>query len=154
MKKSEKIIRFLNSLTFFALIFLFTYTGISKLADHNNFETTLMQSPAIRSYASVISWLIPMTELFVVLLILTKKYRQTGYLLSLALMVTFTIYIGYMVLYTPHLPCSCGGILKELSWSGHLLFNSFFIVLIIISMLSNYLHKDFIAINRISRKPV
>lgn len=154
MKKNEKILSLLYIVTDYSLIFLFTYTGINKLIDHNTFETTLLQSPVIRSQAAILSWLIPITELFTVFLLLLNKYKQSGYLFSLILMAIFTCYIAYMMLFIPQLPCSCGGILKELSWSNHLLLNSFLILLILVSLLSNTKQKLFIAINRESRKPV
>ncbi len=150
MKKVEII----NNLTCYLLIFLFTYTGLTKLIDHSIFKSSILQSPIIRDYATVISWLIPLLELAVVVMLVVGKYRQKGLLFSLLLMIIFTIYITYMILFIPNLPCSCGGVLKELSWNNHLLFNSIFILLILVSLLSYSKHKLFIAINRISRKPV
>ena len=150
MKKTEII----NNLTCYILIFLFTYTGVTKLIDHTIFKSSILQSPIISNYATVISWLIPLLELSIVVMLAFDKYRQTGFLFSLLLMTIFTIYIIYMILFIPHLPCSCGGILKELSWSNHLLFNSLIIVLILISLCSISQLKLFIAINRASRKPV
>ncbi len=153
MKTIEKI-NHLNIATRYLLIFLFTYTGMSKLMDHDTFEVTILLSPIIKQQGAIISWLIPVSELLIVVLLLVSKYMRTGLLLSLLLMTMFTVYIAYMLLFVPNLPCSCGGILKELSWSNHLLFNSFIIVLILISLFSIPKHKVFIAINRASRKPV
>ena len=150
MKKTEII----NNLTCYLLIFLFTYTGVTKLIDHSFFKSSILQSPIISNYATVISWLIPLLELSIVVMLSFAKYRQKGLLFSLLLMTVFTVYIIYMILFIPHLPCSCGGILKELSWSSHLLFNSFLVLLILISLLSYTKNKLFIAINRTSRKPV
>lgn len=154
MKKSEIIINHLNIVTCYLLIFLFTYTSVSKLIDHNTFEATILQSPIIKHQGAIIAWLVPVFELLIVAMLLLNKYRQAGLLFSLLLMTMFTVYIAYMILFVPNLPCSCGGILKELSWSNHLLLNSLFIVLILISLLSITRHKIFIAINRTSRKPV
>ncbi|WP_462244976.1 MauE/DoxX family redox-associated membrane protein [Ferruginibacter sp.] len=153
MKKTE-LINYSNSLTCYLLIFLFTYTGITKLIDHSIFKSSILQSSIISNYATVISLSIPLLELSIVVMLVFEKYRQKGFLFSLLLMAAFTIYITYMILFIPHLPCSCGGILKELSWSNHLLFNSFVILLILVSLLSQNKHKLFIAINRTSRKPV
>lgn len=150
MKKVEII----NNLTYYLLIFLFTYTGITKLIDHSIFKSSILQSPVIRDYATIISWLIPLLELVIVIMLVFKKYRQKGLQFSLLLMIMFTVYITYMILFISNLPCSCGGVLKELSWGNHLLFNGIFILLILISLLSYYKHKLFIAINRISRTPV
>lgn len=150
MRKTEII----KNLTCYVLICLFTYTGVTKLIDHSIFKSTLRQSPIISNYATVISWLIPVLELSIVVMLAVDKYRKKGLQLSLLLMTGFTIYIAYMILYIPNLPCSCGGILKGLSWSNHLLFNSLLILLILVSLLSYTKHKFFIAINRTSRKPV
>ena len=150
MKKIEIV----KDLTCYLLIFLFTYTGLTKLIDHTVFKSSILQSPIIGNYATLISLLIPLLELSIVVMLAFDKYRQKGFLFSLLLMTAFTIYIIYMILFIPHLPCSCGGILKELSWSNHLLFNSFVILLILVSLLSQNKHKLFIAINRTSRKPV
>lgn len=153
MKKTE-LIKYTNSLTCYLLVFLFTYTGITKLIDHTIFKSSIQQSPIIGNYATVISWLIPILELLFVIMLSLERYRQKGFLFSLLLMIAFTAYIAYMILFIPHLPCSCGGILKELSWSNHLLFNCLIILLILISYLSKARQKLFIAINRTSRKPV
>lgn len=150
MKKTEII----KNLTCYLLIFLFTYTDVTKLIDHSIFKSTLIHSPSISNYATVISWLIPALELSIVAMLAVDKYRKKGLQLSLLLMTGFTIYIAYMILYIPNLPFSCGGILKELSWSNHLLFNRLLILLILVSLLSYTKHKFFIAINRTSRKPV
>lgn len=149
-----KLLTRLSAVTKYLLIFLFTYTGISKLIGHSVFYTTLLQSPVVRSYATPISWLIPVFELFIVLLLLLPRTRNMGLLLSFVLMILFTIYIGYMLLFIPHLPCSCGGVLQQLSWNNHILLNSAFILLIIAALVSNTRHQLFIAINRTSRKPV
>jgi len=154
MKKKEKIFSFINTSIYYLLIFLFTYAGISKLMDHNNFETTLRQSPVIGSMSAILSWLIPLAVLFTVFLLMVNKYKYAGYLFSLILMAVFTAYIAYMILFIPYLPCSCGGILSGLTWGNHLVFNIILMLLILISLLSISGHKLFIAINRISRKPV
>jgi putative oxidoreductase len=153
MKKAE-IIKNISQVTTYLLIFLFTYSGINKLVYHGNFESSILQYPIIRSQAGIISWIVPITELALVILLLVNKYRQLGSILSLILITVFTLYITYMILFIPDLPCSCGGILQQLSWRNHLLFNSIFILLLILPLLSKTMDKLFIAINRNSRIPV
>ncbi len=152
--KQSKILLQIIAVTRYLLIFLFTYTGISKLIDHDNFLTSLLLSPLIRNQALILVWLVPVIELLIVSLLLSDKYRQTGLVCSLILMIVFTVYVAYMILFIKHLPCTCGGVIKELSWSNHILFNSFCILLITISLFFTIQHKLFIAINRRSRKPV
>ncbi len=152
--EQNKILIQITAVTRYLLIFLFTYSGISKLIDHDNFLTSLLLSPVIRNQALLLVWLVPVIELLIVALLLSDKYRKTGLACSLILMIVFTVYVAYMILFIKHLPCSCGGVIKELSWSNHILFNSFFIALITISLFITNQYKLFIAINRTSRKPV
>lgn len=152
--EKRKFLQYFRSATYYLLIFLFTYTGISKLIDHATFEVALWQSPLTKDYRIIISWLVPVIELITVVLLFLEKYRLMGFFLSLILMTIFTGYITYMILFIPNLPCSCGGILKELSWRNHLLLNGFIIASTIISIITFNKQKIFIAINRQSRIPV
>ena len=109
-----------------AFIFLFTYTALSKLTGFASFKATLQESPLIKDYASVLAYALPVTELVISGLLFIPYTRMAGLYSTLALMILFTGYIGYMLVFTPNLPCSCGGVLKQLSWKQHLLFNIFF----------------------------
>ncbi|MFI8378863.1 MauE/DoxX family redox-associated membrane protein [Leeuwenhoekiella sp. NPDC079379] len=64
-------------------------------------------------------------------LLLVSKTRRLGLLGSAVLMSVFTVYIAGMMLFIPELPCSCGGIINDLTWSQHLLFNLVFTALAI-----------------------
>lgn len=147
-------LHYFNRFSFYLLIFLWTYTGVSKLIDHDIFESTLHQSPIIKEYSAIISWLVPIVEITLVMLLFSKKYFRLALFFSLLLLFVFTGYIVYLILFIPALPCLCGGVLKAISWNGHLLLNSFFIFSIVILLLSLPNHQFFIAINRQSRKPV
>ena len=135
------------------LMFMFSYTAINKLLNRQSFRITMSVSPLISNFATLLSWLIPLIEITIVALLFFKKSRTAGLLASAGLMVSFTIYIGYMFLFVPERPCSCGGILSAMSWSQHFVFNIFFSAL---AFTAYYLlsHKRFIAINRTSRTPV
>lgn len=111
------------------LILLFTYTAISKLTEFEKFVRVLDESPLIHKGADTIGWLLPVTELIVVLLLFFEQTRKAGLYASLLLLVLFTLYLLYMVLFVADLPCSCGGVLSKMSWKQHVLFNLFFIVI-------------------------
>lgn len=144
----------LYEFTCYLLAFLFIYAGVSKILDRSSFEAIMLQSPLVRKAAFLISWALPLIEILIAALLLIKKLRHTGLIFSLIALSAFTFYIGYLVLFVPSLPCSCGGVLKELSWGNHILFNLFFIILILFSLMPVSTNKIFIAINRKSRKPV
>ena len=109
------------------LILLFAYTAISKILDFNKFRRVLSESPLIHNGAGIIAWLLPATELLIVLLLFLPRYRITGLWISLGMLTVFTGYLFYMLLFASHLPCSCGGVLSSLSWKEHLVFNVVFL---------------------------
>jgi hypothetical protein len=108
---------------------MFLYTAISKWSDVTMTREQMALMPLMRPIAHIIIWLLPATEIVLTLLIFLPQTRKKGLYAATILMVLFTLYIIYMMLFFPHLPCSCGGFLTELSWPGHLVFNSTFITL-------------------------
>jgi len=138
------------------LIFLFVYTATSKLFTFDQFKAVISASPLLGEHAGLLSWLVPSAELVVSLLLFLSFSREYGFLFSSILMGVFSLYIAYMLLFSPDpLPCSCGGVLKQMSWSQHLIFNIIFFLLSVFGWrITRSLNKDFIAINRQSRIPV
>lgn len=130
MNSKSKIVEIVSSL----YILLFVYTAISKWLDFDSFKAVIAQSPLIGSYPLVVAGLLPVLELWVAGLLFFKYTRTAGLYAALILMVAFTGYIIYMLLYANHLPCSCGGVIKYLSWRTHLLFNTIWIVLVLIAI--------------------
>ncbi|MEJ8841491.1 MauE/DoxX family redox-associated membrane protein [Lacibacter sp. H375] len=116
------------------LILLFAYTAFSKLFDYRAFTQTLSESPLIHNGADTIAWLLPATELVVVLLLFFEQTRKAGLYASLVLLSVFTLYIGIMLLFVKELPCSCGGVLNKMSWKEHLFFNAGFLVINLIAI--------------------
>jgi uncharacterized membrane protein YphA (DoxX/SURF4 family) len=110
-------------------IILFLYTGISKLMEYSVFKEQVAENPILQPIASFIAWSLPLTEFIVSIMLLIPRWRLKGLYASLALMIAFTIYIGAIMIFYKELPCSCGGIISLLSWHGHLIFNSIFILL-------------------------
>ena len=137
------------------LIFLLVYTVISKLLNFENFKILISRLPLLNEVSGFISWLIPIFEILVSLLLFIPKSRQTGLLLSVTLMGCFILYLGYMLLFASHLQCSCGGVIEQMTWSQHLIFNIvFFLFSLLAWIIKRNPNKDFIAINRQSRTPV
>ena len=108
-------------------ILLFVYAAVSKLLDFENFQVQLGQSPLLSAFAGWVSWTVPITEILIVFLLILPKYRLLGLFCSFSLMVMFTTYIYIILNFSPHIPCSCGGIIDKLSWSQHMFFNMLFI---------------------------
>ncbi len=116
------------------VLLLLLYTSLSKLADHEVFKAVLTASPLLRPFAGLIAWALPLSEILVVVLLFIPSKRLGGLYIALVLISIFTIYLAYMVLFSPRLPCNCGGSLKFLTWPQHVFFNLFFILLSILGI--------------------
>ncbi|MEO7049650.1 MAG: MauE/DoxX family redox-associated membrane protein [Ferruginibacter sp.] len=116
------------------LILLFVYAAMSKLMMYDTFRSQVKESPFIVWFSSI-AWTVPVVELIVAALLFYKPTQIIGFYASAFLLLVFTIYIACMLGFAPHLPCSCGGVLKQLSWKQHLVFNGFFILIAISGIL-------------------
>jgi hypothetical protein len=140
MKKRSLHKNFID-ITAALLILLFAYTGISKLSEQRIFEYVISKSPLIGTWAPGLSWTIPIVELLTVILLFFPYTKLAGLWASLGLMLLFTGYIAYMLVFSSKLPCSCGGVLKKLTWIQHLEFNVLFTLLSGISIRLIYHNK-------------
>lgn len=116
-------------------IFLFVYTAFSKVFTFHLFTQTLKETPLIGGMAVYIAISLPIIELLVSLLLIIPRTRRLGLYSAFALMLGFTIYIGYMIAFTPHRPCTCGGVIEKMTWTQHLLFNVVFTLLALTAIL-------------------
>jgi putative oxidoreductase len=120
----------------FAFILLFLYTSLSKIFMGSLYIYDLKRSPIIGPYAYVLAVLIPASEITISLLLYFNKTRKYGLYGALVLMLLFTAYVGYILGSGGKTPCTCGGIIRELTWKNHLIFN---IVFTILAIIGNYL---------------
>lgn len=116
------------------LIILFVYTAVSKLINYNGFVWKLGTSPIVSVSPVLFSILIPAAELITSGLLLTQRYKKWGLYSAFALMSLFTLYVAYMLLFASRLPCTCGGIIKMMTWKQHLVFNTIFTILAFIAI--------------------
>lgn len=115
-------------------ILLFVYTALNKLIEINNFQNVLAKSPLLHRHAIKLSWIIPVAELIISILLFVPSTKSYGLYAAALLMFIFTGYIAYMLKFASELPCSCGGILSSLSWKQHLIFNILFCLLALIGI--------------------
>lgn len=109
------------------LIFLFVYAALSKLTDYDLFVTQIGQSPILTTFASLLAWIVPIAELIISTLLVFERTRLAGLYSSFTILTIFTVYIFLASRFSEVVPCSCGGVLSQLSWSEHLLFNLVFL---------------------------
>lgn len=129
------------------LLLIYLYTAISKLSDTGSFEVALGNAPVIDVYDRELSFLIPLLEILICVLLFFPRTRYVGLCISFLLLCLFTAYIFYLFASGSNLPCRCGGVIEQLSWKEHLVFN---IVLMSLNGFAIYC----VAIHRRSRTPV
>ncbi|WP_430981144.1 MauE/DoxX family redox-associated membrane protein [Sphingobacterium faecium] len=116
--------------TFHYLIFtLLLYSAVSKIAGYDLFVNNLDKSPFFKGInTNLIAVGVISLEILIPVLFFFNKTTKVAYLLSFFLFFLFTGYIIMMFLFSPYLPCSCGGLIEKLSWKQHIYFNIVFII--------------------------
>lgn len=124
-----RIIKLSIEIVCYLHIILFVYAATSKLLDFQNFQAQLGQSPLLSAFAGSISYIVLTTEFAIAFILAIPKVQLYGLFAAFSMMVMFTTYIFIMLNYSSFVPCSCGGILENLGWTEHLVFNIVFVFL-------------------------
>jgi putative oxidoreductase len=118
------------------LILLFLYASISKFLDFKTFIDQMNNQPLPNSWTPFLVWGIPLLEIAISISLLFEYTRLIGFYASLILMIAFTLYTGIVLLhFFPYIPCSCGGVIRKLTWSQHLILNLFYVSLSILGII-------------------
>lgn len=117
-----------------SFILLFVYTAASKFIDYENFRAVIGQSPLITRFAPILAIVVPVAEIVIALLLVIPRYRRAGLYASFAVMTLFTVYIIVLLTLSEKIPCSCGGVISQMSWTQHLYFNIVFMLLALLGM--------------------
>ena len=117
------------------LILLFLYASLSKFMDFRTFIKEMNNQPLPNSWTPFLVWFIPCTEILLSIFLIFERTRLLGFYGSLVLMGMFTIYALLILFhFFPYVPCSCGGVIKRLSWTQHLILNLFFVAISIVGV--------------------
>ncbi|WP_448103447.1 MauE/DoxX family redox-associated membrane protein [Pedobacter panaciterrae] len=125
MKNKNALIDIISA----GFVLLFVYAAISKIQDFEKFRVELGKSPVLNVFAGFIAISVPLFEIVIAILLVAKKSQLFALYASFTLMTLFSTYIVTILKFSAYIPCSCGGILSNMSWIQHLLFNSGFVVL-------------------------
>ncbi len=132
MTKRQVILETISAL----LIMLFLYASISKFLDFRTFIGETNNQPLPNSLTPFIVWTVPSLEIAIALALMFDRTRLAGFYASLGLMILFTLYTGIILMhFFRYIPCSCGGVIRKLTWKQHLVFNLFFVALSVIGIL-------------------
>jgi hypothetical protein len=118
-----------------AFILLFVYASISKLLDFPEFRIQIGKSPMLTAYAPVVAVVIPPVEIGIAVMLAIRRLRLFGLYAAFSLMTVFTTYIYIILHFSDYIPCSCGGVLQNMTWQQHLAVNLIFVVLAIVDIL-------------------
>ncbi|HKO76840.1 MAG TPA: MauE/DoxX family redox-associated membrane protein, partial [Flavobacterium sp.] len=135
MRLNIKIQNLFLDLTCLLYILLFVYAAVSKLLDFENFKAQLGQSPLLSPFADFVTIAVITMELIIAILLSVHRFRYFALWAAVALMSMFTAYIVIILQFSYFIPCSCGGILENLGWKEHLIFNLAFLFLAILVIL-------------------
>jgi len=138
---SDKGKRVIVDVICYLYVLLFLYTATSKLINYGISESQMEQSPIISDYASTLVWLVPVIEISIALIIIIPRTKLLGLYAALLLMLVFTAYIYVILNYSSSIPCSCGGIVQNLTWNQHFFLNISFVGLAVLAIFANKNHR-------------
>ena len=117
-------------------VLLFAYAGLTKFLEGHRFYDNIRNSPILggETLASLASWMVPLAELAVALLLVRTRTRLLGFYGAMGLMLLFTGYTLAIVFFAPYRPCSCGGVISLLSWEQHLVLNILLLLLAVLGI--------------------
>lgn len=121
----------------FLFVLLFIYAAASKLMEFDAFEAQLGKSPLILEYSKWLVYLVPSIEILISIALLVPTLQLPALYASFSLMFLFSAYIAFMLIFSPYIPCSCGGILSKMGWTEHLIFNIAFTLLAVLGVFLN-----------------
>lgn len=151
MKASYK--KYIQEIISALMVLLFIYASISKIIDFQKFQIELGKSPILGPFYQFAGKGVLALEIIVALMFFSDKTKLLALYVSFGMMVLFTFYIIVIINFSDYIPCSCGGVLQNLTWSQHILFNLVFVVLSAIGVMT-YPSKILSADKGGSRKPI
>jgi uncharacterized membrane protein YphA (DoxX/SURF4 family) len=116
-------------------ILLFVYAALSKIQDFEKFKVELGKSPILNAFATYVAVAVPAVEVLIALFLVMRRFQYLALYAAFSLMVMFSAYIVMILNFSSYIPCSCGGILENMTWTEHLLFNIGFVILGVIAIL-------------------
>src|ERR1700754_3404153 len=127
--KKENMLQIIVTL----IVMMFLYASFSKYFDFAGFKRAMGQQPFPSWLSMILAWIIRPVEILICIFLFNNKTLRKGLQGTVLLMSMFTLYIGAILFhFFPRVPCSCGGVIRLLSWGQHLIFNMFFIIIAII----------------------
>lgn len=111
-----------------ALAALMAYAALSKLANYGQSLQEMRNQVFPSLLAGMLTWMVPLGELLTAALLLSRRTQRTGLWAAVLLLAVFSTYIAVVLTGVfGRVPCSCGGILGNMGYGAHLVFNGCFL---------------------------
>lgn len=118
--------KLLIQLAVFVLVIIWTYSGLEKLLDWNRSWNAFHNQTFPSDLADILSYVVPISELVLALLLVLGNTRWWGLMGSLLLLTVFATYVGLVWWGAfPRVPCNCAGFMESMGWGAHLVMNLF-----------------------------
>lgn len=109
---------------------LFLFASVSKWIDFKKFVGDINNQPFPNWITPYLTYSLPPLEVLITLALMFERTRTAGFYASLILMTAFTAYSAAVLLNLfDYVPCSCGGVIRNLTWSQNLILNLFFVAI-------------------------
>lgn len=105
------------------LIFIFLYAAIRKVDSSFQFAGYLRQSYLLQKHEAFLVWLVPCAELLIVALLLFTRTQRTGLYTASLLLLIYSLYIGWELLYAKQDSANYWVLFQQFSWQQQLFFN-------------------------------
>ncbi|MFN3848466.1 MAG: MauE/DoxX family redox-associated membrane protein [Spirosomataceae bacterium] len=123
------------SLLKYLIALLYLYAGVYKVSDVTLFKSQLIESPLLpEKLISFIAVALPIFEIGLGLSLIFLKKAKTALWLSLSLMLFFTLYLSALYFLYEKPPCACGGILSNMDYPEHIVFNILYTIICILAI--------------------
>lgn len=136
--RGDKIYHWTYKIIRCGMILFWLYVGMDKIWIHEAFELSLVQQPLIGAFAPTLSWLMPLLEILLAILLFmpNRKLESLGWKLSLLLILLFSIYIALGVMgILKNAPCMCSSFLTNVNRITHLWINGILFIVSLIAFL-------------------
>lgn len=101
-------------------ILLWAYAAFPKFFGMRRFRSILESQAIPKWMARMLTWLLPISELGVMVLLIIPETRFLGLCFSFLLMFIFTLYVGGIIFQVYDIyPCPCGALFKNMPWRKH-----------------------------------
>ena len=139
--KKDKIRHWVYRILRSGMLLFWLYVGMDKIWIHGAFQLSLAQQPLIGPFPPILSWLMPAAEISLGILLFMpgKKLERLGWLLSITLIVMFSIYIALGIAgVLKNAPCMCSSFLTNINRTTHLWINGLLFVISFIGLWLSY----------------